>query len=266
MIKSKLWCDCKISLAIALNDDLKTYITEFWSTLPNDYFIRNELYYIAWHAASLCQSSAIELPVVSARYSERLEANMVFVFAAESRDLLTKVMLGFDELELNIIQAQLQASQNGFALYSFNATTADQGALRETKKLDLVERHLRQALLRPATDKLIARRSASRALKHFPIDTKIIFTQGHVNYTVMEVIAQDQPGLLHNVALILQRHKLKAVSAKITTFGERAEDVFFIQLPGGTPVTDEAILDSLEQDLRDALNRHPATAQRSRVA
>ena len=246
--------------------ELGERVQEFWSTLPNDYFIRNEPFYIAWHAASLCRASAIEQPIVSARFSERLEANMVFVFAAEAADLLTKVMLGFDELELNIIQAQLQASENGFALYSFNVTTSDQGALLDTDQLKKVEFHLRQSILRPASDKLIARRSASRALKHFPIDTKILFSQSHPQYTVMEVIAQDQPGLLHNVALVLQRHKIKAVSAKIATFGERAEDVFFIQMPGGTPVLDEQVLATLEQALQDALNKNSTSSKQPKVA
>ena len=34
-------------------------IEQFWSSLPNDYFIRNEPFYLAWHATSLCSVPAI---------------------------------------------------------------------------------------------------------------------------------------------------------------------------------------------------------------
>ncbi len=256
----------KAQLGSNFTPDLEQRVHEFWSTLRNDYFIRNEPYYIAWHAASLCQSAAIELPIVSVRYSERLEANMVFIVAPKSKELLAKVTFGFDFLELSIIEAQLQNSRSGLALYSFNSTSADFNAIREPQKLRQVEQRLRHRILQHDGDQLISRRSASRALKHFPIAAKIIFSQTHPSYTVMEVSAQDQPGLLHNVALILQRNNIKPVSAKIATFGERAEDVFFIQMPDGTPVVDENLLASLEQDLSEALNKNSTSGKRSRVA
>ncbi|MFT4636640.1 MAG: [protein-PII] uridylyltransferase, partial [Chitinophagales bacterium] len=60
------------------------HIHQFWDTLPNDYFIRNEPYYIAWHISSLATTTAVSIPVVSIRYSERLEANMFLVFAPVS--------------------------------------------------------------------------------------------------------------------------------------------------------------------------------------
>lgn len=245
---------------------VKSRVEEFWNTLSSDYFLRNEPFYIAWHAASLCQASAIDLPIVSTRYSKRLEANMVFVFAPESRDLLSKVTFGFDGLELRIIEAQLQASNNGFALYLFHATTTDGGVIDNEEKMRAVELTLRQNILADSVNKLISRRSASRALKHFPIDTKIKFSQTHPAYTVMEVMAQDQPGLLHNVALILERHTIKPVSAKIATFGERAEDIFFIQQPDGTPVLDQQRLQALEADISAALNKNSTGGKQIKVA
>jgi [protein-PII] uridylyltransferase len=231
-------------------------LEEFWATLSNDYFIRNEPYYIAWHATSLLQTTAINLPLISARYSDRLEANMFFIFAPKSKDLLSKVTYSFDALELAIIEAQLQVTNNGFVLYSFNAIPKSQKAMRSAEQLRSIENRLRQMILTRPADKLISRRSVSRALKHFPIAPYVKFSQTNPNYTVMEVVAQDQPGLLHNVALLLQRHGVKPVSAKIATFGERAEDVFFIQNPNNTPITNQKLLKKLEDDIVSALDRN----------
>lgn len=45
----------------------------------------------------------------------------------------------------------------------------------------------------------------------------------------MEVTALDQPGLLCRIATILYNAKVVLQGARITTFGERAEDIFYLQ-------------------------------------
>jgi len=229
-------------------------IEQFWNTLPNDYFIRNEPYYIAWHAVSLCQATAISLPIVSIRYSERLEANMFFVFAPESKRLLTQVTASFDVLELNIIEARLQQSANGFALYSFSATVLDTDSANKVSYMRVLESKLRESILNQQQDKAISRRSVSRALKHFPIKPQVSFTFNNPSYTAMEIIAQDQPGLLHNVARILLHHNIALVSARIATFGERVEDIFYIRHHDHTPVTEQNLLDDLENEICEAFD------------
>lgn len=237
------------SLGVMFTKGVRQRVEEFWTSLRNDYFIRNEPYYIAWHAATLCTQNVVDLPIISVRYSERLEANMVFIFAAKSSTLLTRVTRAFDDLEFNIIEAQLQGSRTGYALYSFNAIGINQNALTNVAEQKDLAYQLRQRIMQSNASKLIFRRSMSRALKHFPIETIIQFSQTHSKYTVMEVIAQDQPGLLHNVAFILERHNVILVSAKVATFGARAEDVFFIQMPNETPVLKKDLLREIEQDL-----------------
>jgi len=231
------------------------HIHQFWNTLPNDYFIRNEPYYIAWHASSLSQSPAIDVPLVSVRYSERLEANMFFVFAPHTNQLLAQVTGAFDALELNIIEARLQLSSNGFALYSFSAVVPSQESATEQEYMKYLESEMRTLILEQDGTKTTSRHNASRVLKHFPIEPSISFSFDQPNYTTMEVIAQDQPGLLHKVAKIVAQHNLILVSARIATFGERVEDVFFVQHHNDTQVTDETILEDLKKQIYDALNR-----------
>ena len=231
------------------------HIHQFWDTLPNDYFIRNEPYYIAWHASSLSQNNAIDVPLVSVRFSERLQANMFFVFAPQTNRLLTQVTGAFDALELNIIEARLQLSSNGFALYSFNADVPDKESAQKDDYMRFLEKRMRALILEHDGDKPASRRSASRALKHFPIEPRISFSFDQQNYTTMEVVAQDQPGLLHNVARIVAQHNLILVSARIATFGERVEDMFFVQHHNNLPVTDQSILDDLATQIYAALNQ-----------
>jgi [protein-PII] uridylyltransferase len=45
---------------------------------------------------------------------------------------------------------------------------------------------------------------------------------------VLNVTASDRPGLLANIALVLVELGLEITSARITTLGERVEDVFLV--------------------------------------
>lgn len=239
----------------------ETTLNQFWNTLPKDYFIRNEPYYIAWHAGSLIKSSAINVPLVSVRFSERLQANMFFVFAPETNRLLTQVTGSFDALELNIIEARLQLTNNGFALYTFNAVAPEQEMAVKRDYMRHLESKLRDLILEHDQGDVISRRNTSRALKHFPIKPSVRFLFNNDSYTAMEVIAQDQPGLLHNVAVILRVHNMILLSARIATFGERAEDVFYIRHGDHSAVTDHKILSTLEKQICEALDRRPASAK-----
>jgi [protein-PII] uridylyltransferase len=241
------------------------HVHQFWDTLPNDYFIRNEPYYIAWHTSSLTTTTAVSIPVVSVRYSERLEANMFFVFAPETNRLLTQVTGSFDQLELNIIEARLQLSSNGFALYSFSAVVRETENAREQDYMSFLEQRLRSLILEKEGEKAISRRNASRALKHFPIEPQVTFLFNSKSYTTMEVVAQDQPGFLHNVALVLKKYNLILLSARIATFGERAEDIFYIRHGNHKPVIDTKILSQLENEICLALDKNTTSAPQSKA-
>ena len=180
---------------------------------------------------------------------------MFFVFAPETNTLLTNVTAAFDSFGLDIIEARLQRSTNGFALHSFTAIVAEVDSATKTDYMHFLQGGIRDYLLKQESAKPILRHNSSRALKHFTTKTTVVFSFNKPTYTVMEVVAKNQPGLLHNVALILQRHNITLLSARIATFGERAEDIFYIQQHDRTPVTDQIILKKLETEITSALDR-----------
>jgi [protein-PII] uridylyltransferase len=75
----------------------------------------------------------------------------------------------------------------------------------------------------------------------------------------MEVTAQDRPGLLYQVALALKLCRVNLVAAKVATYGERAEDIFFINSRDGQPLADKAQLDCLETEIITRLGQAAAT-------
>jgi len=56
---------------------------------------------------------------------------------------------------------------------------------------------------------------------------------------MMELVALDRPGLLWRVGLALAHCRVRVVKAMIATYGERAEDIFFVTGAGGGPLDEQ---------------------------
>jgi [protein-PII] uridylyltransferase len=99
----------------------------------------------------------------------------------------------------------------------------------------------------------VARRTP-RHLQHFPLPTRIDFsTDANAERTVVELIAADRPGLLSRVGQAFASCGARVQNAKIGTFGNRAEDVFYITDEHDAAITDPARLEALRTALLDAL-------------
>ncbi|MEV0964582.1 [protein-PII] uridylyltransferase [Streptomyces sp. NPDC049910] len=61
--------------------------------------------------------------------------------------------------------------------------------------------------------------------------------------TVIEVRAQDAPGLLHRIGHALESAGVSARSARVSTLGANAVDAFYVTGPGGAPLPPEEAVD-----------------------
>ena len=224
---------------------------EYWSSLSNDYFLRYDSKELAWHVNAIANTRAIDLPLVSIRRDADLDASVFLIYAAESDLLLSTVTGAFEVLDLSITDARIHTTLSGFAIYSF--VVLDSQRYNRSENLQDLQREIRRLILNPKIERKPKITRLSRTMRQFPIETEVSFDSTHSNHTAMEVIAQDQPGLLHRVARCLWSCKVKLVTAKIATFGERAEDIFFITDRDGRPVDDPAIRDCLSVRIYDAL-------------
>lgn len=72
--------------------------------------------------------------------------------------------------------------------------------------------------------------------------------------TVVEIHATDRPGLLRRLVGVLFDHGLDVVTARVSTYGDAAVDVFSVRGADGGKVTDLAELDALERSLHAAVD------------
>ena len=75
-------------------------------------------------------------------------------------------------------------------------------------------------------------------------------------FTLLEVVAADRPGLLAKLARVFQTHHIQIQAAKITTLGERVEDVFHIVNQNGLPMNDPDAEAQLSASIQTELDQH----------
>ena len=155
---------------------------------------------------------------------------------------------------LNILEAKIHTTRNGYALDTFLVINGNGGTYAGAHgQPALVERDLASALAadtplrEPVTGRL------SRQARHFAFEPNVAIRPDERGQRyILSVIAGDRPGLLYRVALALNRHGVNLQTAKITTLGERAEDVFLID--GGKLANPKEAL-ALETDLVESLRQ-----------
>ena len=70
----------------------------------------------------------------------------------------------------------------------------------------------------------------------------------------MQVTAYDRPGLLSHIAKAFVHCQVRLQNAKIATFGERAEDIFYVTTYDDVPLTDPAQLECLREKIAELLD------------
>ncbi len=225
-------------------------LEQHWQRMDPDYFLRYDAESLAWHACAIARTRLTELPLVEARVRADKTAGEFLIFSPYNDELFAVLTGSFDRLNLSIVDARIHRAGD-YALDCFVALTAD-GTAPSQDELNGLQKLIHSDLANGSRDTLAP--PLPRALKHFPIQTEVNFSStANGQLTVMEVIAQDRPGLLHQIALALKACHIRIVTAKVATFGERAEDIFFLTDEFGKPFNVESSLHLTE--LSQAIQR-----------
>ena len=240
------------TLALLENRIPQGRIDQYWEMLDDEYLQLYTPDTIAWHAEAICQASALDLPVVEARYIAEMEAGQYLIYTADTDVLLSTVTSVIEQLGQNIVQARIHAANPGFTVLIFTVTSDRTES--DLKDLDSHQDRMRSALLqarehRPPIKKLIPRR-----LQQFHIEPSISFSVAQDEQTTtISITALDQPGLIHIIATAIARCRIRLISAHITTVGEKAEDRFIVSQRNTKKALNEKQQQCLETALLTAL-------------
>ncbi|MBS0473402.1 MAG: [protein-PII] uridylyltransferase [Proteobacteria bacterium] len=155
-----------------------------------------------------------------------------------------------------IVDAKAFTTSDGFALDVFSIQDAEGGTFGDKERVERlrqsVERTLRGEM---APGKAIAKRPVNRRSSAFKVTPRVNFdNDASASATVVEVEGLDRPGLLYDVTNALFQSGLSISSAMVSTYGERAVDVFYVRDGFGHKIRHEERLKTIREKLLAALD------------
>jgi [protein-PII] uridylyltransferase len=209
--------------------ELKGYSEEqvrgLWQRFRVDYFLRHTPQQIAWHSDNLWGHSEDQPLVLVSRRATR-GGTEIFIHCQDIPHLFASVAAELDQKNLNIHDAQIMSSRDGFVLDTF-VVLDHEGEPLSLERGILLQQTLAEKLHVAAPIDLKQRR-VPRQVQQFSIAPRVEFLPTKGNRTLIEVVALDKPGLLAKISAVFQSFNYTIHAAKVTTIGEKAEDFFSI--------------------------------------
>ena len=228
----------------------ETVHERLWKQLDTVYFLRHSAEEIAWHTRSLHYRIFNDQPVVRARIHQEGEGLQVMVYTKDQPDLFARIVGFFARAGYSIVDAKIHTTTHGYALDSFIVLNVAQPD-NDREMIAYIEHELTDRLARQTPPEAPSSGRLSRQVKHFPIKAEAeIQPDDKGAHFVLTLTAADRPGLLYTVANTIAEHGANLHTAKISTLGERAEDVFLIS---GGDLANSSRRIQLETDLMERL-------------
>jgi [protein-PII] uridylyltransferase len=225
-----------------------------------DYWLRTDTARQVEHANLLAKAEKDKLPLATETRTDAFTAITDLTIVAPNHPRLLALFAGACAAAgANIAGAHIMTTRDGFALDTFllnRAFKEDDDEFRRGNRIgSMIGRMLRGDIW--LTDLLAERGTPTRRTMVFTVEPEVIINNALSDqFTVIEVTGRDRTGLLYELTSELSNLMLDITSAHITTFGEKAVDVFYVTDLVGKKVTNEgrqqAIQDALERILEGA--------------
>ncbi|MDX1592752.1 MAG: [protein-PII] uridylyltransferase [Gammaproteobacteria bacterium] len=229
-------------------------VDAIWSGFSEEYFLRHKADEIAWHTQLIASHDAPDRPLIAVRQEGSRGGTEIFVYTRDAERLFAQTTSILEQLGLTVADARIISSRTGHTLDSYVVLDDSGAPIEADYRLDEIRERLEQGLCAPGSEPHPVARRTPRHLQHFPMPTRVDFSSDIAGErTVVELIAADRPGLLSRIGQAFARCGARVQNAKIGTFGNRAEDVFYITDEADRPITDPEHLEVLRKTLLDAL-------------
>lgn len=215
-----------------------TQIEQFWKRLSDDYFARFKPEQIAWHANVILASHPMtdDFLLVEANESTAKSGTELIVYGKMKKNMFAQIASVLDSRNVSIHDAQIMRTHDGYVFDSFIILEQNGDRIESLSRLNSLKKAVETQLTKPGQDHS-NKRKMSRQMKQLDVPTKVRFYPGHSNVTLVELEALDAPGLLAKIGELFVELEFNLHMAKISTIGERAEDLFIVSSKDNTQLT-----------------------------
>lgn len=236
-------------------DKAKQLLTDFslpdidalWQDFGDEFFLKQKHPDIAWQTAEILthQSTLTSTrPIIALRAHSDLALNAVQLFiCTQDQDNLFAATVGvLDNMGLSVLDATiLTANINHEPAALDSYVVIDRYAIQDTERDDILTNSIRKRMLttelmhalKHGESQIYTRNfTLDGQLKHFTVPTQVQFSEAtsaaHMGHHMMSLTTKDRPALLARLGMIFGRLGIEVHGARITTLGERAEDIFYL--------------------------------------
>ncbi|MCC2618162.1 [protein-PII] uridylyltransferase [Aestuariibacter halophilus] len=233
----------------------ETALNTFWARLNEDYFARFKPAQLAWHARTILTEAPQNEEDLLVDISETTNkaGTELLVYGKDRPALFAQVASVLDSRNCSIHDAQILSTMDGYVFDSFLILEQDGTRITSPSRLASLEKAVATQLTKPGREHT-NKRKMSRQMKQLNVPTKVRFYSNQADVTLMEMEALDAPGLLAKIGHLFVALNLNLHMAKISTIGERAEDLFIISNADDQALTTEQQVE-LKQRLTTLLDQ-----------
>lgn len=212
--------------------DLSQQAELIWNNMPDDYFLRESAHDIAWHTLGIINHQSSK-PLILIKQTSNVKfegGTQIFIYTEDQPNLFAVMVATLEQLRLSVMDARIITSRSNFSLDTYIVLDEDGSPLGDDPyRISVIQETLEKALENPLVYPQLVNQHIPRQRKNFRTNThiKIHDSQRH-HYSILEVNTLDRPGLLAQIGRFLSHQKISVLNARITTLGERADDIFFI--------------------------------------
>jgi len=187
----------------------------------------------ARHARLMREADASQAPLtVEKRIDTARAVTEITLYAADHPGLFSRITGALAGSGANIVDAKIMTMSNGMALDTLWVQDQDGTAFDRPDKLAKLAFNFENVLtgeLKPHIE--LGRKPAFPSrMSVFTVPPRVLVdNNASASHTVIEVNGRDRPGLLWELTRELTRLSLNLSSAKISTYGEKVVDVFYVK-------------------------------------
>ncbi|WP_046023540.1 [protein-PII] uridylyltransferase [Magnetospira sp. QH-2] len=211
------------------------------------------------HAALIRKAKAENLKLhIETRIEALRGATEIIVYTNDHPGLFSQIAGAIALAGASVMAAKIFTLTDGMALDTFHITNADGSTLDGERELKRVYERIYVVLegrvhLKRELEDQRARAMPTRT-SVFTVTPRVLMdNKASTDHTVIEVNGRDRTGLLYDVTATLTAQNLQIGRAHISTYGERAVDVFYVKDLFGLKIWDESRMERIRQELMTAI-------------
>ncbi|MCK5554910.1 MAG: bifunctional uridylyltransferase/uridylyl-removing protein, partial [Alphaproteobacteria bacterium] len=155
----------------------------------------------------------------------------------------------------SIVSARIFTQSDGMVLDVFQVQNLNGRVYENTAFLNKTIKASLEGKIDLTAEILERRKKVPRKENLFKVAKRVIIdNNASIDNTVIEVNGKDRPGLLYDLTSALSHEGLQISAAKITTFGCRAVDVFYVRDSFGLKILHPDRLQTIKNSLKRALD------------